>query len=188
MSHDLALPTEALNQAKGYAKALFDIATEKAILASVYESLLQLHAIFQDAPEALRVFLSNEEISGQALEEALSPFLEQADAWVVKTLKLMFKQEHYAGIPALYEAFLPLYEASQKIGHIHVRSAVDLNTALRQEIEERLGAIFGLSQVVLHHKVDAEILGGLYVEYKGLRFDATLKRQLARFEEALSQV
>ncbi len=31
----------------------------------------------------------------------MSPYLLQAEAWVVKTLKLMFKQEHYAGIPML---------------------------------------------------------------------------------------
>jgi F0F1-type ATP synthase delta subunit len=42
--------------------------------------------------------------------------------------------------------------------------------------------------VVIHYHVDVDLLGGLYVEYKGLRFDATLKRQLSRFEEALSQV
>jgi F-type H+-transporting ATPase subunit delta len=188
MSHALTLPQEALNQAKGYAKALFDIANEKAVLSAVYDSLLQLDTIFQSNPDAVEVFLQHEEITGDALEDALSTYLSQAEEWVVKTLKLMFKQEHYAGIPSLYRAFLPFYEASQSIGHIQVRSAIDLSPELRQTLEVRLSETFGLSQVVIHHHVDAEILGGLYVEYKGLRFDATLKRQLARFEEALSQV
>jgi F-type H+-transporting ATPase subunit delta len=188
MSHAFSLSKEAVNQAKGYAKALFDIANEKAVLSSVYDSLLQLHTIFQSTPDAVQIFMQNEDISGEALEEALSPYLLQAEAWVVKTLKLMFKQEHYAGIPVLYQAFLPMYEASQSIGHIKVCSAVELNPELLQTLEARLSEIFGLSQAVIHHEVDADILGGLYVEYKGLRFDATLKRQLTRFEEALSQL
>ena len=184
----LTLPTEALNQAKGYAKALFDIAGEKAVLPAVYASLVQINTVFQEAPSAVEVFLQHEKMTAEMLEEALSALLDQSDPWVAKTIKLMLKQAHYAGIPALYSAFLPFYEASQQIGHIQVSSAIDLTPDLRLELEQRLEKIFGLSKVVLHHTVDADILGGLYVEYKGLRFDATLKRQLSRFEEALSQI
>jgi F-type H+-transporting ATPase subunit delta len=188
MSHDLTISKEAFNQAKGYAKALFDIATEHGVLAEVYRSLAQLDTLFHQTPEAIKLFLQHEAIAGEALEEALSPFVLQADAWVAKTLRLMFKQEHCAGIPALYPAFLPLYETSQSIGHVQVSSAIDLSAELRQTLEARLKKIFQLSQVVIHYHVDVDLLGGLYVEYKGLRFDATLKRQLSRFEEALSQV
>ncbi|XVJ51076.1 MAG: ATP synthase F1 subunit delta [Vampirovibrio sp.] len=184
----LHLNDTSFNIAKGYGKALFNIASERGELPAVYESLCTLSELLRDVPSLAEVFIQGLSFSEDEVASVTTPLLEAMNPWVKKTMTLMIQQEHALGIPALYESFLPFYEEAQKIGRVQVTSSILLNDTMQEALKQRLEKLFGLSKVILHSTVDPEILGGAYVEYKGFRFDATLKRKLQHLDAALAHI
>ena len=78
--------------------------------------------------------------------------------------------------------------ADEHLGRVRVRvrSALPLEGSLRALVEERVRAHWG-SNVVLSWEVDPELLGGVVIEGKGERVDASLRGGLERLLREATQ-
>lgn len=184
----LTRSNEAFACASGYAKALFDISISKHCLEDTHVSLEKLNAVLQATPTLSEAMMQSQRFSSEQALSVLNPLLEELDVWTAKTLRLMMTHQHTQGIVALYESFMPYYEDAHDIGHIYVKTAFELDAETESQLKARLSKLFQLKEAVLHATHDSALIGGLYVEYKGMRFDATLKRKLKRLEAQLTQI
>jgi F-type H+-transporting ATPase subunit delta len=184
----LTLTQDALSCASGYAKALFDISVSKNCLKETKASLEKLNAVLQITPSVAIPLMQAQRLTAEESLSIMAPLWEVLDAWTVKTLRLMITHQHTQGIVALYDAFMPYYEEANGIGHLYVQTAFHMDAELEYQLTTRLKKLFNLKEAVLHTTCEPNLIGGLYVEYKGMRFDATLKRKLKRLEEQLTQI
>ncbi len=173
--------------ASGYALALFQLAQQSKCIEAVYHDLQLLDSAIQSIENAPQAFSSLLSTSSAEIDRFLDPFSQNLHPLVRNTLKVMAHSEHVSAIPVLFEMFCPHYEEYNGVGHVYIETAVDLSNELRATVTQRLQALFRLKEVRLQHQVNPARLGGLYVEYKGVRLDASLQRKLSGLESHLTQ-
>jgi F-type H+-transporting ATPase subunit delta len=182
------MKSEMIKMAQGYANALFEVAQAKRCLDEVYADLKQLSQALANIDGLGQALI---QVKSMTLEEAkafITPFISCVHQYIQNTVMLMIEAYHIEALPVLFDAFLPSYEAFKGIGHIYIGTAVDITPETEAAIAKRLKVLFKLEEVHLEHKVEPDLLGGLYVEYQGMRLDASLKRKLSTLESHISHV
>jgi F-type H+-transporting ATPase subunit delta len=182
------MKSEALHMAQGYANALFEVAQSHGCLEDVQADLHQLATALEGIEGLNRALKQVKTMSLQDANAFIEPFIQGLNRYVRNTVTLMVEAYHIEALPALYEAFLPSYETFKGIGHVHIGTAVEISAETEATIAKRLKVLFKLQHVHLEHKVEPDLLGGLYVEYRGMRLDASLKRKLSALESHISHV
>lgn len=181
------LDEQQVTLAKGYANALFQLAREADTLEAVAAELHALYEVFSSDQNLVKAFMHAASLSKEDTARLIAPIQEGASPLLRNTLAVMASQNHVVAIPALADSFRQVYEAAHSIGHVSVYSGRSLPEALQQQISDRLKSMFGLTKAYTHFHVDASLLGGLYVEYNGLRFDASYRSKLEKLETALAR-
>jgi F-type H+-transporting ATPase subunit delta len=182
------MKSEMIKMAQGYANGLFEVAQSKKCLDEVYADLKQLSEALRGIDALDQVLV---QVKSMTLEEAkafMNPFISSVHQYIQNAVMLMVEAYHIEALPVLFDAFLPSYEAFKGIGHIHIGTAVQITSETEAAIAKRLKTLFKLEEVHLEHKVEPDLLGGLYVEYRGMRLDASLKRKLSALESHISHV
>jgi F-type H+-transporting ATPase subunit delta len=176
-----------LQMALGYGKALFELSEKAHCIEAVNHDLEVLNQAISAVDNAAHIFLSLASEPEDTIKAFVMPFIQNMHPLLRNTITVMLHSGHVAAIPALYDAFVPLYELHNGIGHVYVETAVPITDTLRSTIVKRLQGLFRLKEVRLKHSVNPDRLGGLYVEYKGVRLDASIQRKLAGLESHLTQ-
>jgi F-type H+-transporting ATPase subunit delta len=182
------MKSETVQMAQGYANALFEVAQSQGCLEEVHNDLHQLHQAFHTVEGVQQGLAQVKTLPVQEAKAFVEPFYQGMNGYIQNAITLMVEAYHVEALPALYEAFLPSYEAFKGIGHVHVGTAVSLSAETEAAIAKRLKVLFKLQEVHLEHKIEPDLLGGLYVEYRGMRLDASLKRKLSALESHISHV
>jgi F-type H+-transporting ATPase subunit delta len=174
--------------AKSYAKALFELARERAQTEPIGAELGRAAELVAGDP-ALAAVLGRPWIApakkrqlatelGQRLE--LSPLGRDF-------LALIAAQGRADHLGAIAVAYREMLDAEQGRVRVRVRTAVPLTDADRSALGGRLGRALGGKQVVIEEVVDPQLLGGFVAEVGSLIVDGSLNGQLARLRERLTQ-
>ena len=177
-----------LEMAQGYANALFEMAQDAAILERIHQDLKSMTDVINALPSFNEALIQVNRLSVSEAKVFISPLVGQVHPFIKNTITVMLDSHHIEALPSLYAAFLPLYENIKGLGHVHIKTAVAIDDETKNTIASRLKALLKLNEVRLQHSVMPELLGGLYVEYRGVRLDASLKRKLSGLETHISQV
>jgi F-type H+-transporting ATPase subunit delta len=167
-----------------YAKALFDKATEENILDVVMSDIANLSELANNSKE-LVLFLQSPLHKMSVKKAAIDKlFMNQHD--LTKGLyALMVNKKREAFIPEMAEAFMKLYYKANKMVFVDIESAVALDPATIQRIETYVKDITEAKSVKSNVKIDAEILGGVTIEFNGQIFDNTVATQLKKIKKEL---
>jgi|GEM_PF-6070554 len=174
--------------ASGYAKALFQLAEEQNTVSEIWTDLTAIHNVFMQNNELIRSFESTHSLDDEGCKSLISPLLDSFNPLVDKTLQIMASENHLAGVPALFHMYTPYYETYNNIGHVYIKVAVPIEATIHDALTQKFQRLFNLKRAILNVSVDPSLVGGLYVEYNGQRFDATIKHKLHRLETTLSHV
>jgi F-type H+-transporting ATPase subunit delta len=173
--------------AKSYAKALFELATERGQAEPVGEELARLAALVTESPE-LATFISRPWVAASvkraaavdvATRSGFSALARDFFALVV----MRGRGDHLAAIAGAYR---DLVDAAAGRVRARVRSTVPLGDAERRTLSSRLGRELGGKQVLLDETVDQSLLGGFVAEVGSLVLDGSLDGQLARLKSRLA--
>ncbi|MEE4154927.1 MAG: F0F1 ATP synthase subunit delta [Erythrobacter sp.] len=168
-----------------YASALFELASENAVVSAVEKDLETLGEAL-DASDELRNVTSNPQLSraqqGEAIK-AVAAHLGLADL-TARFLGVLAENRRLRALPGMIAAFKTIAAAQRGEIGASVTSAHPLTDAQLASLKERLTAREGRT-VMLTAKVDPELLGGLVVTIGSKRIDASIRTRLNSLAQAM---
>lgn len=172
--------------AREYGNALFELAMEEGIAAQIHEELGMLRDCFREQPEYIALLdARNLEIESRKalLEEAFSG---RVHVYLLNFLKLLTERGGVRLFGECADFFRMRYNETHGIAEAQVTSAAELDAEQRLALKRKLEEISG-KQVVLHLRVDADLIGGLRVDLEGRRYDNSIRTRLDRMRRGLME-
>jgi F-type H+-transporting ATPase subunit delta len=171
--------------AEVYARALFEVASERGVLDTVREQLAQ----FADALSAdrrLEVFFVSPYLSTEEKKEGLSRMVEGADETFMSFLQTLAERQRMLEIFHIRARYEELWETEKRLLPVEVTSAVGLDEATVRSIGERIGSGTG-NTVQLTTVVDPDILGGVVLRVGNVILDASIRSRLNQLRKHVAQ-
>jgi F-type H+-transporting ATPase subunit delta len=100
--------------------------------------------------------------------------------------RLLRRKSRLALGPSIADYFRELLDEERGIARAHVRTAVALDDAQREAIQQRLASQTGKT-IVLDAEVDPSIIGGAIVQIGDQLIDGSTRRRLQRLRQDLAQ-
>ena len=170
--------------AEVYARALFEVATERDLLDQIHEELGQFaDAVAQN--RNLAQFFFSPYFSSEEKKDALKRVIEGADPAFMNFLEALVERHRMPVIFRIRTRFHQLWEEERKLLPVEVTSAVALDDAIVQSIGKRVGEQTGL-KVELSSRVDPEILGGLVLRVGNFILDASIVHRLEQLRKQVA--
>jgi F-type H+-transporting ATPase subunit delta len=172
--------------AKRYAKALVELSEEKKSVDKTKADLGSLIAAVDAQPAMQKLFSSPvftpenkkaviKDLSGKlGMQATTERFVEH----LAETGRIRY-------IKDVYEAFLALLAERQNRATVQLTTAATINPAELAEIKKKLETLTG-KQVDINSNVDASLIGGAKARIGSVIYDGTIKNQLNKMRQQLS--
>lgn len=167
--------------AKPYAKALFELATDKIERGLWLHRLQVLDRVFQE-PAILRAITTMHPADGLAwLKEILGDGIDDP---AYALLALLLENRRLTSIGDIRVHFADLMVEFHGFGVLRVTTAVALGDAERAEALGVFESLFK-QKLIPHYRVDPLIRGGMMGQVDDLVYDGSLKGSLEKLRENL---
>jgi ATP synthase F1 delta subunit len=171
--------------AEVYARALFEVASERDSLDDVHEQLGQFADALRENRNLMQFFFSPY-FSTDEKKGALERAIEGGNPEFVNFLEALIERHRMPVIFRMRERYDHMWEEARKLLPVEVTSAIELDDAIVQSIGERVGEQTGL-KVELSSRVDPEILGGIVLRVGNLILDASIVNRLEQLRKQVAQ-
>ncbi|MDO4848581.1 MAG: F0F1 ATP synthase subunit delta [Coriobacteriia bacterium] len=104
---------------------------------------------------------------------------------VLETLAAMQKEDDLGLIEQVSKQYKEYLDSEDKTVSVTVTTAVPLDDDLREKIKAKASADLN-APVFLVERVDPSIIGGIMLEVRGKRYDASVRAQLSNIRKTLS--
>jgi F-type H+-transporting ATPase subunit delta len=171
--------------ARVYASALFDIGLEERSVGRIYDDLHAVHEAIRGLDPELQAFFNLPQLRRDDKRRILSMAFEgKVGRPVLGLLNILVKKRREPLLDNIVEEFDHYRDRHEGRVQAKVTTArkldADLAEALRAALEQRTG-----KTVVLHERIDPEVLGGIRVNLGDSVFDGTLRRGLQDMRRVL---
>lgn len=169
------------NIIRGYAKAIFKIASEMNDKEKFLLWLEYLSAILKD----LRVIkiINNNALDYNKKAGFLLGLINSPEQLSLSGNIILFlaKNKHLLLIPKIYEKYEKLYlQLSNKL-KVLIISAIDLSNSIQEQLKQDLIKYFN-KEIILEYKTDQSIIAGIIIKYRDEVIDCSLKKKLLNLE------
>jgi F-type H+-transporting ATPase subunit delta len=170
---------------KRYARALLNLAADPNAVPRL-ESDLRAFAATWQASRELRSVFENPSVKQQNRREILREIAQasQMHDSVRDLLRLLSDRQRMRHVPEVAEAFTAMAEARSGKLRAEVVTASALPAGYFAELERVLHDITG-KQVVIAHKVDPSLIGGVTTRIGDQVFDGSVKSRLSELTHEL---
>ena len=163
--------------AENYAQALYSLAKDEGVTELVLSQIEVLRDSFLTVPDYLRL-LSSHTIAKDArtgiVDEA---FRDKLHPYVLNFLKLLTEKGYARIFPDCVKSYRNQYNEDNGIVSVMAVTAVSLTEDQFVRLQNKLEQVVG-KKVILHNKVDPSCMGGVRLDYDGLRLDGTVANRL----------
>ena len=160
-----------------YGEALYTLALEEGLSASILDELSVLAASFQAEPDFIRL-LASPNLSVQERCNILDDsFRGKVQPYVLNFLKILTEKGYMRHFSDCCKAYEESYNRDNGILPVTAITAVSLTPAQAEKLTKKLCGITG-KQVKLYNRVDPAVLGGVRLDYDGKRLDDTVSHRL----------
>ena len=163
-----------------YAQALFSLIEEdrdEKLSDRILQEMRTVGEAVSPEPAFLRLLsapnLSKEERCG-VLDAC---FGGRVHTYVLNCLKLMTEKGYARYIPEVCQSYVKLYNEAHGILSVKAVTAVPLKAEQAEKLKARLEKITG-KKIALEAAVDPACLGGIRLDYDGLRVEDTVRHRL----------
>lgn len=172
--------------AKRYAKALFDLATEKNSLDSVYNDINLVNDCISSSRD-LSLLLKTPIVTSDRKEKVMdSLFGGKVNELTHAYIKLIVGKGRESAIPEIANQFIQKYKDQKGITTANVTSAVPLHHETKSAIIKLIEDATK-KQVELIDKVDADMIGGYIIKVGDRQFDTSINRKLQELKREFSE-
>lgn len=168
-----------------YARAIFEIGKEEGNVSALAEQLRSFAETYKASTELMTV-LENPMVTDEARSAIVLEIAQRVGAaqTAQRALKLITRQRRLRAISDISRHLDRLVDEDAKVVRAEVLSAGPLGDAflskLRAELERATG-----NKVVLEHKVDPALIGGVVTRIGDRVVDGSLRSRLKGFREAV---
>jgi F-type H+-transporting ATPase subunit delta len=171
--------------AQVYARALFEVATERDVLDEVHDELGQFADVLNDRRETA-IFFFSPYFSSEEKKDGLHTTVSGADPAFMNFLEALIERHRMPAIFRIRGRFEELWDAEKKLLPVHVTSAVKLDDSTVKSIGDRIGEQTGTT-IELSTIVDPEILGGIVLRVGNFVLDASIRNRLEQLRKQVAQ-
>jgi len=170
-----------------YARALLDVARKEADPQAAEADLASFVTLFQ-GNETLEQVLTNPAIPVQKKVALVRELVARAglSPTVVKLLSLLAERDRLALLPDVLEEYRRRLLDYLNVVRAEVVTAVPLPGERVQALESALAEMTGRT-VAMTARVDPAIIGGVVTRIGSVVYDGSVKRQLEKMRETLTQ-
>ena len=170
--------------AKVYAQALYELCREENKEQEVLGELKTLEQVFEENPAYIRLLSAPNLTKGERIAVLDEGFRGKVSEYVLNFLKILVEKGHIRHAAECFRAFGALYNMDNGILTVEAVTAVALQDAQQQKMQEKLSLITG-KKVEIKNTVNAAILGGVQLRYDGKQVDDTVRGRLDSVRELL---
>jgi ATP synthase F1 delta subunit len=171
--------------AQVYARALFEVASERDELDEVHDQLATFADAMNESRE-LAVFFFSPYFSVPEKEQGLERAVTDANPAVTNFLQALIERHRMPAIFRIRAEFDGLWREARRLLPVHVTSAVELDRSVVDSIGERIGSEVD-RKVEISSEVDPEILGGIVLRVGNVILDASIKNRLEQLRKQVAQ-
>jgi F-type H+-transporting ATPase subunit delta len=160
-----------------YGQALYDLAMSEALSHNILQELAVLEESFRQVPEFLRLLAAQSIPKQERCQILDNSFRGKLHPYVLNFLKILTEKgysKHFFDCVASYREH---YNRDNGILPVTAVTATALTQAQADRLCEKLAAITGKT-IQLHNKLDADVLGGIRLDYDGKSLDGTIANRL----------
>jgi F-type H+-transporting ATPase subunit delta len=170
-----------------YARALLDVAIAEADPVAIEAQLAAATEVFTGHAGLWKVMI-NPAVPAPKKRAVVDGLLPQLDVSPVlqKTLQMLATRDRIVLLPDLLEAYRSRLLDHQKVVRADITSAVALPADRVQKLQQELAALTGRT-VVMTSATDASILGGVVAQIGSTVYDGSIRRQLEKIREKLTE-
>jgi F-type H+-transporting ATPase subunit delta len=170
-----------------YARALLDVARAEADPRAIETELASFVALFEDNA-ALRHALTSPAIPAPRKVRLVRELIGRAGLSPVlsKLLVLLAERDRLALLPALREEYHRRLLDFLNVVQAEVVTAIPLSPERLAALERELAAMTGRT-VTMSARVDPGIIGGVVTRIGSVVYDGSVRRQLEKMRETLTQ-
>lgn len=171
--------------AKRYAKALFELASERGIIAQVEEELEAVVAVLQNNAD-FKSLLQHPNVALSVKNDLLAKAFEGkvSDA-VLNTLQLLVSRRREAILAALYVDYVKIANEALGQATATVYTPFALSEDNVQEIAQHFGKVSG-KKLRIQTVLEPSLLGGIQVRIGDRLYDGSLSGKLERLQKSLT--
>lgn len=167
-----------------YGEALYSLAREEGISQQILGEIAALEQSFAQEPAFLRLLdapnLTKEERC-QVLDDS---FRGKLHSYVLNFLKLLAEKGYARHFENCCAAFRSCYNEDNGILPVTAVTAIPLSESQQTALLQKLATVTGKT-IQLHNRVDETVLGGIRLDYNGIRLDDTLAHRLGDIRNKL---
>jgi len=171
--------------AEVYARALFEVASERGVLDTVRDQLVQFVDVLA-ADHNVQVFFFSPYFSTVEKKEGLGRMLDGAEETFMSFLESLVERHRMPEIFHIRTSYEELWDAEMKLLPVEVTSAVALDETLVASIGELIGTQTG-NRIELTSVVDPDILGGIVLRVGDFILDASIRNRLSQLRKQFAQ-
>ncbi len=167
---------------KEYSQALFSLAREGDAEAEILQGLKLVQKVFASTPD-FALFLKAPSIAKDIRLSTIEKVFEGSlHKDLISVLSLLTKNGEIGLLDDLADHYERLYNNSQRLVHTVIKSAVELTSEQKNNLENQLKKSFS-ENLETEYIIDSSLLGGVRVEADGMVLDKSLKHRLKIIKE-----
>lgn len=171
--------------ARGYGKALFELARENKTDENIRRELLCVRDLLHEHPEYVTL-MDTPAVSSQEKHELLNEAFGQMDEMLRNFLSILCDKRSFFRFNACVDAFCAEYDEANDILRATAISAVEMKEAQCEALRKKLAALTG-KHIELTNRVDPSVLGGVILRYEGVQIDDSIHTRLETLRRSLAE-
>jgi F-type H+-transporting ATPase subunit delta len=171
--------------AQVYARALFEVASERSVLDPVKEQLGQFAEVLNTNRE-VAIFFFSPYFSTEEKKAGLHRMVDGADPIFMNFLETLVERHRMPVLFRIRTAYEQLWDRVNKLLPVQVTSAIELDAHTIESIGQRIGQQTG-EKIELTSIVDPEIIGGIVLRVGNFILDASIRNSLNQLRKQVAQ-
>ena len=168
-----------------YGEALYQLAKDEHLTHEILKQLQVLDESFRSEPDFVRLLASPALPKAERCQILDKSFRNQVHPYLLNFLKILTENSYIRHFSDCCKSYVGHYNQDNGILPVTAVTAVALTNAQKEKLSSKLSAITGKT-VALHNKIDPAVLGGVRLDYDGVRMDDTVSHRLESIRELLN--
>ena len=169
-----------------YGESLYELAKDENLTKLIGEQLAAMQQAFRQEPDFIRLLSSPNLTKAERCQILDDSFRGKVHAYLLNFLKILTEKGYMRHFSDCCDAFTAHYDQDNGILRVNAVSAVELTSAQKDKLTQKLSRITG-KEIALRTRIDPAVLGGIRLDYDGQRLDDTVSHRLDAIRNVLNK-
>lgn len=167
-----------------YAKAILDIASEKAVAEAVNKDMSWIASTITGNAE-LSTFIQNPTVTVEMKEKALLEVFADAQKVTKSLFHLLFENKRFEILADIAAEYNRLFDIQNDVEVATVTTAIPMDAALEAKVMAKV-ATFSNKKITIQNTIDPAIIGGFILRIGDKQYNASIANRLQVLKRELS--